>query len=293
MDRKSTGLDFDRDTFVAPTSSQPQRDSRLPGVLLLLVAVAVLCFLGYRFLIESAVDNSGADQRTLAQIDQRMAGIEERIERIEQDRDRPAAVTGPSAKRPEPASPSVNDTHNPPRLTYRISPPPGVQEPARSASAADPAIAAKVAGIQQGLGNLQQNTAADRQAWQATTDRLADVSGQVGSQQVQLLRSQDELNQLLIRTQRTAIPFELRRGSEREPVGPITLTLKSTNTKSQRYTLCAYVQDTCIELKDRNRYEVVQFVTSRYSAPFEVIATAVLKDGITGYLEVPTDNSSH
>jgi hypothetical protein len=293
MDRKSTGLDFDRETFVAPSASQPQHNSRLPGVLLLLVAVAGLCFLGYKFLIQSAVDDSGADQRTLAEIDQRMAGIEERIERIEQDRDRRPADTAPSAKQAAPASPSVGDTHNPSRSIYRISPPPVEQDPARIAPAADPAIAQKVAGIQQGLGNLQQDTAADHEAWQAATDRLADVSGQVGSQQVQLLRNQDELNQLLMRTQRTAIPFELHRGSEREPVGPITLTLKSTSTKSQRYTLCAYVQDTCVELKDRNRYEVVQFVTSRYSAPFEVIATSVLKDGITGYLEVPTEKASH
>ena len=154
-------------------------------------------------------------------------------------------------------------------------------------------MAQKVAGIQQGLGSLQQNAAADHEAWQATTDRLADVSGQVGNQQLQMLRSQDELNQLLARTQRTAIPFELHRGSDRQPVGPITLQLKSTNTKTGRYTVCAYVQDACVELKERNRYEVVQLVTSRYTTPLEVIATSVLKDGITGYLEVPNDKTAH
>jgi hypothetical protein len=293
MDRKSTGLDFDRETFVAPAASQPQHISRLPGIVLLLVAVAGLCFLGYKFLIQSAVDDSGGNQRTLAEIDQRMAGVEQRLEKIEQDHDRRPAETLPSSKQAAAVGPSVGDTNSPSRLTYRISPPPVTQEPTRSAPAADPAIAQKVAGIQQGLGNLQQDTAADREAWQAATDRLADVSGQVGSQQVQLLRNRDELNQLLMRTQRTAIPFELHRGSEREPVGPITITLKSTSTKNQRYTLCAYVQDTCVELKDRNRYEVVQFVISRYSAPFEVIATSVRKDGITGYLEVPADKTSH
>jgi hypothetical protein len=291
MDRKSSGLDFEKDAFVPAVTSQSQSGSRLPTMVLLLVAAAGLCFLGYKFLIQSAVDDSGSDQHTLAQLDQRMAGIEERLERIEQERGR-APVQNLSGARQltPPASPS--EPQNPSRSTYRISPPPVQQDP-RSAPATDPAMAQKVAGIQQGLGNLQQNTAADHQAWQATSDRLADVSGQVGTQQVQLLRNQDELNQLILRTQRTAVPFELHRGSEREPVGPISLTLKSTNAKSQRYTLCAYVQDTCVELKDRNRYEVVQLVSSRYSAPFEVIATSVLKDGITGYLEVPTSNAAH
>jgi hypothetical protein len=292
MDRKSSGIDFDRESFVAPSASNSQAASRLPGLLILVAAAAVLCFLGYRFLIQNAGDDAGGDQRTLAQIDQRMAGIEDRLEKIEQDRDRRPVEMAPSSKQTAPLNAPASESHAS-RPTYQISPPQVQQQPARSAPATDPAMAQKMAGIQQGLGSLQQDTTADREAWQATTDRLADVSGQVGTQGVQLLRNQDELNQLLLRTQRTAIPFELHRGSEREPVGPLSLTLKATNTKNQRYTLCAYVQDTCVELKDRNRYEVVQLVTSRYSAPFEVIATSVLKDGITGYLEVPAANGQH
>jgi hypothetical protein len=46
-----------------------------------------------------------------------------------------------------------------------------------------------------------------------------------------------------------------------------------------------------VELKERNRYEVVQFVISRYSTPLEVIATSINKDGITGYLEVPVEKT--
>jgi hypothetical protein len=287
MDRKSAGVDFDREAFVSPSPRAPSGDSRLPGLLLLLVAVAALGLIGYKFLIQDAVDDSGSDRRTLAQIDQRMAGIEDRLSRIEQERDRPA-VSSFAAKKPDAPAPAV-DPQSAPRV-YRITPAPP-QQPA--APATDPAMTQRVAGLQQGLGSLQQDATANREAWQATTDRLADVSGQVGNQQLQMLRSQDELNQLLARTQRTAIPFELHRGSDRQPVGPVSLLLKSTNAKTGRYTLCAYVQNSCLELKERNRYEVVQFITSRYSAPLEVIATSVLKDGITGYLEVPTEKAGH
>jgi len=38
---------------------------------------------------------------------------------------------------------------------------------------------------------------ADEEAWQATTNKLADMAGQVGTQSVAILRSQDELNVLL------------------------------------------------------------------------------------------------
>jgi hypothetical protein len=293
MDRKSTGIDFDREAFVAPAEQASPSGSRLSGVLLLLVAIGGLGLLGYKFLIQSAVDDPGADRRTLVQIEQRMAGIEERLEQMEQNRTKTTGNYAPSERKQEPANANESDAHNPARSTYRVSPSPLPQQQSRGNSPSDPAITQKVAGIQQGLGNLQQDTAANRDAWQATTNRLADVSGQVGNQQLQMLRSQDELNELLVHTQRTALPFELHRGSERQPVGPISLSLKSVNPKTQRYTLCVYVQESCVELKERNRYEVVQFVISRYSAPLEVIATSISKDGVTGYLEVPVEKTRH
>jgi hypothetical protein len=290
MDRKSTGIEFDRQAFVTPSESSSATSSPFTGVLLLLVAIAALCLLGYKFLIRTAVDDPDSTRRTLARIDQRMAGMEERLEQIEQNHNR-AAGTLPFNGSRAASNPAESEAHNPPRVVYRISPTPTSSQPTYSNPQGDPAISQKVAGIQQGLGTLQQDAAANREAWQATTDRLADVSGQVGNQRMQLLRSEDELNQLLAHTQRTAIPFEVHRGSERQPVGPIYFVLKSTNPKSQRYTLCVYVQDSCLELKERNRYEVVQFVTSRYSAPLEVIATSVTKDGVTGYLEVPVEKT--
>ncbi|HUJ82943.1 MAG TPA: hypothetical protein VLW83_13735, partial [Candidatus Acidoferrales bacterium] len=101
----------------------------------------------------------------------------------------------------------------------------------------------------------------------------------------------EQLNQLLARTSLSAIPFELRRGSNRQPVGPVTLTLKATNIRNHRYTLCVWIQDSCIELKDKTMFEVVQFAVSKDTAPLEVIATKVDRDVIVGYLEVPREKS--
>src|SRR5882762_5006504 len=172
MDRKSTGIDFDRQAFVTPAEQASPSGSRFPGVLLILVAVAGLGLLGYKFLIQSAVDDPGADRRTLVQIEQRMAGIEERLEQMEQNHNRTAGDFAHNAKKLEPSSPGDTDAHNAPRFTYRVSPPPASEQPSHGNPSADPAISQKVAGIQQGLGNLRQDTAANRQAWQATTDRL-------------------------------------------------------------------------------------------------------------------------
>ena len=70
-------------------------------------------------------------------------------------------------------------------------------------------------------------------------------------------------------------------------MGPVSVQLKSSNAKNQRYTVCIYVHDSCTELRDRTLYEVVQVAVSRNGPPLQVIATTVGKDEITGYLEVP------
>jgi len=90
-----------------------------------------------------------------------------------------------------------------------------------------------------------------------------------------------------------AIPFELLRRSNPQPVGPVSLVLKTSNPKTERYTLCVLIQSTCIELKDRTLHEVVQFVVSRNTTPLEVIATKITKDEMLGYLEVPKSLIGH
>jgi hypothetical protein len=119
------------------------------------------------------------------------------------------------------------------------------------------------------------------------------VAGELGAQHGQIIQNQDELKRFLGRTEHTTLTFELRRGSVPEPVGPVRISLKTSNQKSQRYTLCVYLKDSCVQVRDRVQFEVVALAVSPDMAPFELIATKVEKDGIVGYLEVPRENLGH
>ena len=145
----------------------------------------------------------------------------------------------------------------------------------------------QLATVQQGVAALQNDTAANRQAWQATSSKMADMAGQVGSQSVEELRNRDELNELLQVTEVDAIPFELYRGGSPQPVGPVTLELKSVSPRHQRYTICVYIQNSCTELKNRMAHEVVEFVVSRNAPALRVVGTKLSDDEMVGYLEVP------
>jgi len=218
---------------------------------------------------------------------QQLTDMKARIDQLEKRRK--VAVSEPVASPKIPASPIVEPAV-PKRTGYKVSSASVLQAqrtPVSSAISVAPP-APQASGASSATNAVNEAVVANHEAWQATTDRLADVVGVVGSQQSELSRTRDDVNKLLAQTRRTAMQFELRRGASREPVGPVSLLLRSSDPKNQRYTVCVYLADQCVELKNRAVDEVVVFVLSDNSAPLELVATKVLRDQIVGYLEVPS-----
>jgi hypothetical protein len=284
MSDKSSGIDFDRQAFVQTQSPSSVYMPRIGGLIFVLVALAAIALIAYKLVPRTAKETVSADDPVLTDLDKRLAAIEGRLEKLETTR----TVTMPIWE-DAPADPKQPPSKPAPKPSSKISPVQSQQARASDppVAAPDPATARRLSSLQQGLGALQSDQLANREAWQAATNRMAEIQGQVGQQGVQILQSQDELNQLLARSETDAIPFELLRGASPQQVGPVSLYLKSSNPKTQRYTLCAFAQSTCIELKDRSLHEVVQFVPARNSPPLGIIATKIMKYQILGYLEVP------
>ena len=264
-------------------------------VIVMMAAGALLGFSVYSHFGGTDAANAGAVRRSLAQIEEQLNGIEKRLGVLENRRKSELAKAPPSdVKGPQPDVPSHGGAPRVPQAQIQVSPAfrqsrtVVVQPPLP-----DPVSAQRLATLEQGIGALQDETGSNREVLQATTNRLAEVAGELGAQHGQIIKNQDELSRFLGRTEHTAVTFELRRGLDPEPVGPVRISLKTSNQKSQRYTLCVYLQDACIQVKDRVVFEVVQLAVSRDTGPLELIATKVDKDGIVGYLEVPRENPGH
>jgi hypothetical protein len=289
MTEKSSGFDFDRQVFAEPEVPKARHEPPVAGVVFVLIAIAILGLLAYKFLPRIMGEPADTDDPTLADVDKHLTEIDGRLDKLE------AARTAPmSAKKGEPTEGPKEPPTPPIQTVYQISP--ATPQSSRAAGAARTAVAAtaqRPTVAQQGESAVGPGGDPARDAWQATTDKMADMAGQVETQSVEVLRNRDELNELLARTDIEAIPFELFRGSDPQPVGPISLVLKSANPKRQSYTLCAYIQGSCTELKDRTLYEVVQFVVSRNSIPLRVVATKLTRDEIVGYLEIPRERIGH
>lgn len=276
-----SGIDFDRQVFVAPAEQPAPQQPRALGLVILAIAVIGIAFIGYKLLSYAGESGASAESNSLQQIQQQLADMKERMDQMEKRHKTGAPESALPPSRTEPALSSATTRTKP---AYQISAasalnPQRVPSQAVQPPATRPAPAAASA----------DNDNANREAWKATSDRLADVVGAVGSQQGEIAQTRDQLNQLLAQTRRTALQFELTRGPDRQAVGPVELQLKNTDAKAQRYTVCVYVDSKCIELKNRVLDEVVVFVLARGTAPLELVATRIGRDEIVGYLEVPSE----
>jgi len=293
MPDKSGELDFDRQLFIRPDVPKARPARLIVGVLFAMLAIAAIGFIASKLFPPSAVDsaqsnpiNSG-DEATLAQVNERLSEIEKRLDGLEALRR--ATVPDRRAEAREREDPVARRVHE----ALPENPEGAQPSDAPVQNQLDGTTIQRLASVQSGVAALEDDEAASRDAWQATTKRMADMAGQVQSQSDEALRNRNELNGVLAATATDAIPFELTRGSSPQPIGPITLGLKSVSAKHQRYTLCVYIQNSCTELKDRMLHEVVQFAVSRDSEPFRVVGTKISDDTMIGYLEVPRSQSGH
>jgi DNA polymerase IIIc chi subunit len=286
MGEKSSGFDFDRQAFVQSETPKSRPGLPITGILFALAAIAGIVLLAYKLLPQTTADSSqpdpvNSDAATLAEVNQRLSDIDRRLDRLEALRG--AALANRRADRDEQSvGSSIVSPGSKAKEVIVVS---GQTKP-------DPATLQRLAAVQNGVTALQSDAAANRQAWQATTSKMADMAGQVGSQSVEELRNRDELNELMAVTEVDAIPFELYRGANPQPVGPVSLALKSVSVKHHRYTICVYIQNSCTELKNRMLHEVVQFVATRNSAALRVVGTKLSDDEMVGYLEVPREQST-
>jgi hypothetical protein len=277
------GIEFDRQVFAPTTETENKTSPKIFGTVALVVALGLAGLVGYKIFTQVSQQHALSEANSqIEQLQIQLADSQKQMEDIQKKHKPAAKVEGPAPAVTSVATPKAVE----PRRTYHVTagsvvpPQPAKLQPV--SQTAVPAVSAETAAMKSEL-------TANHEAWQATTDRLADVVGVVGQQQNELSETREAVNQLLSQTKRQAVSFELQKGNSQMPVGPVALQLKSVDLKGQRYSVCVYFQERCTELKDRSLNEVVVFVVSKNNAPMELIATKILHDQVVGYLQVPVE----
>ncbi len=306
---------FDRQVFVKKQQApRPPSRSPLPGGLILVLVAALSAFATYRYVKAGGKEPSNtADKARIAELQTMLKATQAQVQELEKRRHTAATrhvseESKPSAVKPAPTGNSVHAEPAPRPggpLTAEStrSAKAAAKSPSHSAassvaatpdlttssSTAKPLPAAGQEASSKALNNLQGNLDASHEEWQATTDRLGNVVGELDTQRSAIQQNQSGVNYLLERAQRSDIAFALTKGSGLQHVGPIAMELESTSVKGQHYSIRMMVDDKSVVLKDRALNEIVQFYTSRSKYPLRLIVSQVGRREVSGTLAVPTE----
>jgi hypothetical protein len=103
-----------------------------------------------------------------------------------------------------------------------------------------------------------------------------------------IARNSEEIGVLRRMGERDYVEFTVQGKKKPQVVGPITVELRSVDTKRNKFTVALVVDDLRTEKKDRLVNEPIFFYTHGSKGPTtEFVVNSVAKDKITGYISIP------
>jgi acetolactate synthase small subunit len=147
---------------------------------------------------------------------------------------------------------------------------------------------AKIADVSTDLGTVKTQASQTQAELQKTISDLKSVRGDLGVQSGLIATNGNELNALKLRGERNYFDIKLGKTKQPQRVGDITLLLKNTDPKKNKYTVQVMADDKLTEKKDKSINEPVQFLTAKGGRiPYEIVINKVEKNMIVGYLATP------
>ena len=103
-----------------------------------------------------------------------------------------------------------------------------------------------------------------------------------------IARNTDEIGVLRRMGERDYVEFTIQGKKKPQVVGPITVELRSVDTKRNKFTVALVVDDLRTERKDRLVNEpIIFYPRGSKSQATEFVVNSVAKDKITGYVSLP------
>ena len=142
---------------------------------------------------------------------------------------------------------------------------------------------------------LQAQLAEQQKQLKETQDEVAknrsDLEGSINSTRDDLngsiAKTHDELVALEKRGERSYFEFELSKSKQFQRVGPLTLSLRKSDTKHKSYDLAMIVDDNQLQKKKVNLYEPIWIHTENDAQPVQIVVNRIDKDLVHGYISAP------
>jgi chromosome segregation ATPase len=148
-------------------------------------------------------------------------------------------------------------------------------------------VSGEIAGVKTDVGGVKTDVASTKADLEATKARLQSTIGDLGVQSGLIATTRSDLEVLKHKGDRNYYEFTLLKGAKPQPVATVSLQLKKTDAKRNKFTMNVTADDKTIEKKDRNIAEPIQFYCGRDHLLFELVVWTVDKNKATGYLSTP------
>ncbi|HET6934795.1 MAG TPA: hypothetical protein VFI72_08150 [Candidatus Angelobacter sp.] len=263
----------------------PHNDGGSPLVRNILMVVAVVYMVGtVVFMVQAQNRISDLEQRQLA-------SQKELIKKIDESNGQMRASVNVLADK-------LGMTHK--ELTKKASDIQAAEKATESRLRADEestkqqfgAVAGEVNGVKGDVTKVSADVSDTRNDLAQTKTKLEHAIGDLNKHSELIATTHDELEMLKHRGDRDYFEFTLHKGKDPTRLSIVSLQLRKTDAKKNKFTLFVVADDKRIEKKDRTINEPLQFYTGRDRALLEVVVNSVEKDKVTGYLATPKNLAS-
>src|SRR6185437_2311510 len=125
-------------------------------------------------------------------------------------------------------------------------------------------------------------------ATSAINETRSDLEGNISSTRDELngsiAKNHEELVALEQRGERNYYEFDLSKSKQFQRTGPISLSLRKSDTKHKHYNLALIVDDNQLEKKNVDLYEPIWLRDSDDPQPLEIVVNKIDKNHIHGYV---------
>lgn len=144
-----------------------------------------------------------------------------------------------------------------------------------------------VSGVKTDVTTVKSDLANTQSELDKTGADLKRTMGDMGVMSGLIATNSKDLDALRQLGERNYFEFDLSKHNMTQKVGDVTLALKKTDPKRNRYTVEILADDKRVEKKDRTVNEPVQLYVSDSRQPYEIVVNQIKKDEIVGYLATP------
>ncbi len=148
-------------------------------------------------------------------------------------------------------------------------------------------VSTDVSNVKGDVTTVKQDVATARTDLDRTSSDLKRAVGDMGVMSGLIATNQKDLSALRELGERNYYEFDLKKSAATQKIGDVTIALKKSDPKHNRYSVEVLADDKRVEKRDRSINEPVQLYVSDSKQPYEIVVNKIGKDEIVGYLATP------